>query len=83
MKNISIYDNGGKSYDRFTIIFNDRKRATKYGILYECICSSETGSGFFLHSEAMKGRHLGKKIDFSKLSLPLQNKLLIKKELKQ
>ena len=77
MKNISIYDNGGKSYDRITVIFNDRKRVTKDGILYECISASETGTGIYLHSEAMKGRHLGKKIDFSKLSLPLQNKLLI------
>ena len=77
MKNISIYDNGGKTLDRITVIFNDRKRVTKDGILYECIGASENGSGLFLHSEAMKGKHLGKKIDFSKLSLPLQNKLLI------
>ena len=77
MKNISIYDNGGKSYDRITVIFNDRKRVTRDGVLYECIAASENGSGLYLHSEAMKGRHLGKKIDFSKLSLPLQNKLLI------
>ena len=77
MENISIYDNGGKSYDRITVIFNDRKRVTKDGIIYECISASLMGRGFFLHSEAMKGVHLGKKIDFSKLSLPLQNKLLI------
>ena len=77
MENITIYDNGGKSYDRITVIFNDRKRVTKDGVLYECIAASENGSGFYLHSEAMKGKHLGKKIDFSKLSLPLQNKLLI------
>ena len=77
MKNISIYDNGGKTIDRITVIFNDKKRVTKDGILYECISASETGSGFFLHSEGMKGKHLGKKIDFSNLSLPLQNKLLI------
>ena len=77
MENISIYDNGGKTLDRITVIFNDRKRVTKYGIIYECIAASETGSCFYLHSEAMKGRHLGNKIDFSKLSLPLQNKLLI------
>ena len=77
MKNIIIYDNGVKSHDRITVIFNDRKRVTKDGILYECIAASETGSGLYLHSEAMKGGHLGKKIDFNKLSLPLQNKLLI------
>ena len=77
MENISIYDNGGKTFDRITVIFDKEKRQTKDGVLYECISSSETGSGFFLHSEAMKGKHLGKKIDFNKLSLPLQNKILI------
>ena len=77
MKNISIYDNGGKTLDRITVIFDKEKRQTKDGILYNCIASSETGSGFYQHSEAMKGKHLGKKTDFSKLSLPLQNKLLI------
>ena len=77
MKNISIYDNGGKTLDRITIIFDKEKRHTKDGIIYNCIAASETGSGFFLHSEAMKGKHLGNKIDFSELSLPLQNKLLI------
>ena len=77
MKNISIYDNGGKTLDRITVIYNDRKRVTKDGVLFECIVASENGSGFYLHSEAMKGKHLGQKIDFSKLSLPLQNKLLI------
>ena len=77
MKNISIYDNGGKTIDRITVIFNDRKRVTKDGVLYECIAASEKGSGLYQHSEAINGKHLGKKIDFSKLSLPLQNKLLI------
>ena len=77
MKNISIYDNGGKSYDRITVIFNKEKRQTKDGIIYNCVVASETGNGIYLHSEAMKGRHLGKKIDFSELSLPLQNKILI------
>ena len=77
MENTSIYDNGGKTFDRITVIFDKEKRQTKDGILYNCISSSETGSGFFLHSEAMKSKHLGKKTDFSKLSLPLQNKLLI------
>ena len=77
MEKISIYDNGGNTLDSITVIYNDRKRVTKDGVLYECISASETGNGFYIHSEAMKGRRLGNKIDFSKLSLPLQNKLLI------
>ena len=77
MKNISIYDNGGKTLDRITVIFDKEKRQTKDGIIYNCIAASETGSGIYQHCEAIKGKHLGKKINFSKLSLPLQNKLLI------
>ena len=77
MKNISIYDNGGKTLDRITIIFDNEKRHTKYGIVYNCIAASETGSEFFIHYEGMKGKHLGNKIDFSKLSLALQNKIFI------
>ena len=77
MENLTIYDNGGKSFDRITIIFNDQKRKTKDGILYEAIGSSETGSGFYQHTEAMKGRHLGKKIQFKDLSIELQNRILI------
>ena len=77
MRNISIYDNQGETFDRITIVFDNKKTKTKDGIIYDCVVASENGSGIYMHSEAMKGRHLGKKIDFSKLSLPLQNKLLI------
>ena len=77
MKNISIHDNGGKTLDRITVIFDKEKRQTKDGILYNCIVASEKGNTFYQHCEAMKGAHLGKEICFSKLSLPLQNKLLI------
>ena len=81
MENISIYDNGGKTIDRITVIFDKEKRQTKDGILYNCVGSSETGSGFYQHSEAMKGKHLGKKITFYQLTPELQK--LIKKELEQ
>ena len=57
MENISIYDNGGKTLDRITVIFDKEKRQTKYGILYNCIVASETGNGIYLHAEGMKGRH--------------------------
>ena len=77
MKNISIYDNGGKTLDRITIIFDKEKRHTKDGIIYNCIAASENGSGFYQHSEGMKGKHLGKKITFDQLTPELQNKLLI------
>lgn len=78
MKNVTIYDNGGKTYDRITIVFLDTKSKPLYcGRFYdyECIGSSETGDGFFQHSNCQRGPHLGKKINFSDLSPELQNKL--------
>lgn len=67
----SYYDNGGKTYDRITVIFDD----TKNGNTYDCLACSYTGEGFFEHSTAMKGRHLGRKVQFSDLSDELQRRL--------
>ena len=77
MKNLSIYDNNGKSFDRITVIFNDTKQISAFGsVCYEAIGSSETGEGFYQHTMAEKGRHLGKKIKFSDLKIELQKRLL-------
>lgn len=76
-KNVSIYDNGGKTLDRITVIFNDSKRKTEYGFIYDCLACSYSGSGFFQHSTAMKGKHLGKKASFDNLSTELQKRLKI------
>ena len=74
--NISIYDNEGETLDSITIVFNDTKRnKTNNRYLYDCLSSSKTGFGFFMHSECMKGRHLGKKIKFNQLDENLQTLL--------
>lgn len=75
LKNLSIYDNEGETFDRITIIFNDTKRKTANGYLYTCLGCSFDGFAFFQHGEAMKGRHLGKKISFDDLSGELQQTL--------
>ncbi len=74
-KNVSFYDNGGKTFDRITVIFNDSKRITKDGYIYDCLACSHSGSGFFQHCNAMKGKHLGKKVSFDNLSPDLQKRL--------
>lgn len=74
-KNIAIYDNFGETYDRVTIIFNDTKRNTIHGVEYDALGCSETGAGFFMHTTAMKGSHLGKKVEFSDLHSELQTSL--------
>ena len=79
MKNLQIYDNGGISLDRYTI-FKARERFSRFdrygNKLYNGIGSCETGNGFYLHIEAMKGPHLGKRVKFEDLDKELQNRLI-------
>lgn len=78
MKNLQIWDNGGKSFDRYTI-FKAREHFVKYWYknkLFDAIGSCKTGNGFYLHIEAAKGPHLGKRVKFEDLDKQLQNRLI-------
>lgn len=72
---ISIYDNGGKSLDRITIVFNKFSNYTNGQLLYDAISSCENGNGVFSWTTAMKGRHLGKKITYNDLSDELKKRI--------
>lgn len=67
-RNIRIYDNGGATFDRYTVIYMDepeRKPGT-----YNALCMSAdpfSPLGFCQHSIAMPGRHLGKRIRWEEL----------------
>lgn len=74
-KNITIYDNMGETYDRVTVVFNNSRRVVNGGVEYDALGCSETGAGFFMHTTAMKGSHLGKKVKFSDLHPELKDKL--------
>ena len=78
MKNIEIYDNGGATLDRYTIV--DLRTAKKIAgtrfKLYECIGASATGAGFYQHTTCQRGKHLGKKIPFIYLDGNLQQMLI-------
>jgi len=74
-----IYDNGGKTFDRITVVYLEdkfRSRATG-NITYSYLGASETGVGFFQHGECEIGRHLGKKIKFSDMDSNLQRLIKI------
>ena len=75
MKVISVYDNGGKSLDRFTIVVNSivSKNLNKYQ--YDAISASENGAGVFMWVQCERGRNLGKKIEFALLNKELQKKV--------
>jgi hypothetical protein len=77
---VKVYDNGGKTFDRYTVVFLDRKlwgygpRQRQQGgmgrLLYPCLGMSSNPfapNGFGQHSDAALGPHLGKRIPFSAL----------------
>ena len=77
---IRCYDNGGKTFDRYTVIYmNDPEY--KPGT-FSCVGMSEHpfhAQGFGQHSSAMPGRHLGRRIKFEELPPDCQK--LVKQDL--
>jgi hypothetical protein len=76
MDNVKIYDNGGKSFDRYTAVYTDQKERSG---LFTCLGMSEHPfhpQGFGQHSTAQLGRHLGKRIEFSELPADCQKAVL-------
>jgi hypothetical protein len=74
---IRVYDNGGKTFDRYTVVYMNREdfgyttdKNETFMLLYPCYGLSENPfhpQGFGLHSSAQIGKHLGKRIKFSQL----------------
>lgn len=75
----AIYDNGGKTFDRYTVYYNDAGAKPGY---YQYVGMSEhpfAPNGFGQHGEGMLGAHNGKKISFA--TLPQDCKRLVKRDL--
>lgn len=71
---ILIYDNGGKTLDRYTAINTRRKTrrqpwaARNAGCwAYEAVFSGDDPRGMSGHCEATRGRHLGKRVKLEDL----------------
>jgi hypothetical protein len=87
---VSCYDNGGKSLDRYTVIYNEhpltrkiithRKAMQGYNAVSMDHRPSYPFSGICQHCVAVKGRHLGKRILFE--NLPLDCQTVVKNDLK-
>jgi hypothetical protein len=88
MKNLRIYDNGGETLDRYTIVDMEPSAMVgridrKTGICknlgyYHTVNASETGAGVYMHDELHRsniGRHLGKRVAFETLDSGLQRML--------
>lgn len=77
MKNVRIYDNGGKSFDRYTVVYmNDPEGNGCYGARGMSEHPTHP-QGFGLYTSAMPGRHLGKRITFDQLPPDCQKVVLL------
>lgn len=73
MKIIAIYDNGGETMDRYTIVFNTYHNWQE--TLRECLALSNdpnSPQGFSQWSSCQVGKHLGKKLKFEQLPEHIQ-----------
>ena len=71
-KILGIYDNGGRTFDRYTVVYNEHFTWDKTDGLFVCLGMSGNPfhpQGFAQHSSAMVGPHLRKQItDFYPLA---------------
>jgi hypothetical protein len=74
--NITCYDNGGETADRYTIVnIDDLEHITADGAIYGALSASEHPFhplGFGQHTSAMMGEHLGQEIAFETLPEEVQ-----------
>jgi hypothetical protein len=76
MKNIRIYDNGGKTFDRYTAVYMTISEGVG---LYGARGMSENPThpqGFGQYCSAQPGKHLGKRISFDALPAACQKLIL-------
>lgn len=72
MKILSIYDDGGLTLDRYTVLTNN-KYFNKESKFIECLSLAEYPNDFAQWGGCIEGPHLGKRIQFERLSGRLQN----------
>lgn len=78
--NIRCYDNGGKTIDRYTVVYMDEPERQP-GTFAAVAMNSEPfhPQGFGQHTTAMPGKHLGRRIAFE--SLPADCQQLVRQDL--
>jgi len=64
---IEVYDNGGKTIDRYTVIFKDFAEGQNEFAAVGMGDDVHSPQGFYQHTTAVPGEHLGQMISFSEL----------------
>ena len=67
MEIAKVFDNGGQTFDRYTIIFKEHSEAL--GLSNNC----DSSQGFSQFGVAIEGRHLGRQISFADLPENIRN----------
>ena len=83
-ESLHCYDNGGKTIDRYTVVFLDSVRWLRDKPEYDCVGMSHdvtSPQGFYQHSTCFDGPHLGKRIIFEQL--PMEHRQRIVGELRE
>ena len=81
----AIYDNGGKTFDRYTVVFDSSRidyRCKEYKLIYDCLCLSdnpEHPTGVSMWGECTIGKHLGKKITLKSLPKHIQEHIAMRR----
>jgi hypothetical protein len=81
MNILAIYDNGGKTADRYTVYFDYVEKTVSGKRFYTCVGMSERPfhpQGFGQHGSGQPGNHNGKKIEFG--ILPVDCRKLVLQE---
>lgn len=78
--NIRCYDNGGKTYDRYTVVYMDEPLEAS-GLFFSVGMSEDPfhPQGFGQYGPAKPGRYLGKRIEFE--DLPEDCQKLVERDL--
>ena len=79
MKIHSIYDNGGETFDRFTVYFKGQDTVNPRNGFRCFLGMSERPfhpQGFGQHGEGMTGKHNGRRITFESLPVDCQTAVL-------
>jgi len=74
-KNFKVFDNGGKSFDRYTVALPGREHGASpgYDMCLSLSSNPESPTGVSQFSDCKIGKHLGKKIPYAKLPKNIRN----------
>ncbi|MBX3018002.1 MAG: hypothetical protein KF767_08940 [Bdellovibrionaceae bacterium] len=77
LKNVRIYDNGGKTFDRYTAVYMDQPEYQPGTFAARGMSTNPfSPQGFGCSCVASPGRHLGKRIKFEELPPDCQRLVL-------